>query len=122
VELDHLILGVNDREESIAFYTGVLGLTQEADDGPFAVIRVTSNFILLLAPFGTNGGEHLAFAMSRDEFDAVFEHIRASGIEYGDSFDAVGNMRGPGVEFGAHGMQDAIYILDPNKHLIEIRA
>ena len=121
MELDHLILGVNDRDESIAFYTEILGLRQEDDDGPFAVVRVTPDLVLLLAPFGTDGGEHLAFGMARDEFDAVFERIRGSGLEYGDSFDSVGNMRGPGVEFGAHGMGDAIYLFDPNKHLIEIR-
>ena len=121
MELDHLILQVNDRDDSIAFYTGVIGLTQEDDDGPFSVLRVTPNLILLLAPFGTDGGEHLAFAMSRHEFDATFERIRAFGIEYGDSFDSVGNMGGPGVEFGAHGMSDAIYVFDPNKHLVEIR-
>ena len=121
MQLDHLILGVNDRDESIAFYTGVLGLTHEDDDGPFSVVRVTADLIVLLSPFGTEGGQHLAFAMPPDEFDATFERIRESGIEYGDSFDTVGNMSGPGVEFGAHGMGKAVYVFDPNNHLIEIR-
>lgn len=121
MDLDHLILGVNDRDESLAFYTGVLGLAQEDDDGPFAVLRVTPDLILLVAPYGTDGGAHLAFRMSRDEFDGTFERIQASGIDYGDSFDTVGSMRGPGLEFGAHGMGDAVYLFDPNQHLIEIR-
>jgi hypothetical protein len=55
---------------------------------------------LLLAPFGTGGGEHLAFAMPEAEFEEVFGRIRAAGIEYGDAYDAVGNMPGPGDERG----------------------
>ena len=64
---------------------------------------------------------HLAFAMSPDEFDGVFTRIRAAGIEYGDSFHEVGNMRGPGNEPGARGPGAALYFFDPSKHLIEIR-
>ena len=119
--LDHLILRVNELGPSIAFYTGVLGLTHEGEREPFAVVRVTPEFTLQLAPWGTEGGEHLAFAMSRMEFDKVFRRVRAAGLEYGDSFEAVGNMRGPGDEPGAQGPGKALYLFDPNKHLIEIR-
>ena len=120
-ELDHLILAVNDREKSIEFYTRILGLSYDGEREPFAVIRVTAKFVIQLAPWGTKGNEHLAFSMTRAEFDAAFERIRAAGIEYGDSFHAVGNMRGPGEEGGAEGMGKALYLFDPNKHLIEIR-
>jgi catechol 2,3-dioxygenase-like lactoylglutathione lyase family enzyme len=98
LQLDHLILPVADREASIAFYTGVLGLAYEGERPPFTVIRVTPDLVLQLAAWGTKGGEHLAFAMTRAEFDRVFARVRADGIEYGDSFDSVGNMRGPGEE------------------------
>ena len=42
-------------------------------------------------------------------------------IDYGDSFHTVGNMQGPGDEDGARGPGKALYLFDPNKHLIEIR-
>ena len=121
VQLDHIILPVNDREESLAFYTEILGLTYEGESEPFSVVRVTTELTLQLAPWGTAGGEHLAFAMSRAEFDDAFSRIRVSGIPYGDSFHAVGNMRGPGDESGARGPGKAVYVFDPSKHLIEIR-
>lgn len=121
VQLDHIILPVNDREESLAFYTEVLGLTYEGESEPFSVVRVTTELTLQLAPWGTAGGEHLAFAMSRAEFDDAFSRIRMSGIPYGDSFHDVGNMRGPGDEDGARGPGKAVYVFDPSKHLIEIR-
>ena len=98
--LDHLILTVNDREASVRFYTEVMGFTHEGEDGPFSVIRVSPETTLQLAPWGTEGGEHLAFALSPEEFEAAFDRVRAAEVPYGDSFHDVGNMRGPGEEAG----------------------
>lgn len=119
--LDHLILHVNDIERTVQFYTDILGFTNEGVRSPFTVVRVTPDFTIQLAPWGTQGGDHLAFAMSRVEFTLVFERIRNAGIEFGDSFHAVGNMQGPGEGDGAHGLGASLYFFDPNKHLLEIR-
>ena len=119
--LDHLILQVNDVEESTRFYTEILGLTHEGTREPFTVVRVTSDFTIQLAPWGTKGGEHLAFAMPRAEFVEVFRRVRDAGIAFGDSFHSVGNMIGPGQEDGARGLGASLYLFDPNKHLIEVR-
>ena len=121
VELDHMILLVNDRAQSIQFYTQILGFTYEGEREPFSVIRVNPRLTLQLAAWGTTGGTHLAFAMARSEFDAVFGRVREAGIPYGDSFQSVGNMRGPGDEAGARGPGKAVYVFDPSKHLIEVR-
>src|SRR5206468_11465410 len=74
--LDHLILMVNDQQQSVEFYTRVLGFTHEGQRPPFEVIRVTPDLVIQLAPWGTKGGEHLAFAMSPDEFAATFRRVR----------------------------------------------
>ena len=121
MQLDHLILVVNDQAASIAFYTDILGLRREGDRPPFAVIRVTPDLVLQLAPWGTTGGQHLAFALAAAEFDDAFRRVRDAGIAYGDAFNAVGNMRGPSDEPGARGAGKAVYFFDPNQHLIEIR-
>ncbi len=81
--LDHLILQVNDLSESVRFYTELLGLTDEGRREPFAVVRVTSDFTIQLAPWGTKGGEHLAFAMPRAEFDEVFRKVREGEVPFG---------------------------------------
>jgi len=122
IALDYMILKVNDAEESVAFYTRVLGLGYEGTQGPFSVLRVTSAFTLQLAAWGSEGGEHLAFALEPKEFDAAFARIRDAGIAYGDSFHSVGNMKGPGEEAGARGNGRALYFFDPSKHLLEIRS
>ena len=121
VTLDHLILSVNDIGSSVDFYTKILGFDYEGDRDRFSIIRVNPGFILQLAPWQTSGGEHLAFEMPRPEFDTVFDRVRAEGLEYGDSFHSVGNMRGPGTEPGARGPGDVVYFFDPSQHLIEIR-
>ncbi len=119
--LDHMILQVNDLGESLRFYVDVLGLVHEGEQEPFSILRVTPDLTIQLAPWGTEGGRHLAFAMSETEFLETFGRIRAAGLEYGDSFHSVGNMEGPGEEPGARGPGAALYLFDPSKHLIEIR-
>jgi len=121
IKIDHLILNVNDVGSSIDFYVNVLGFQLEGEDGPFTVIRVNADFTLQLAPWGTAGNEHLAFALSREEFDRVFGLMKERGVPYGDSFHTVGNNLGPGIESGAKGLAPTLYMNDPNNHLIEIR-
>jgi catechol 2,3-dioxygenase-like lactoylglutathione lyase family enzyme len=119
--IDHLILNVNDIGASVDFYVDVLGFRLEGEDGPFTVIRVSEDFTLQLAPWGTKGNDHYAFALSRTEFDETFERIKQKGIIYGDSYHSVGNNSGPGNEVGARGPAPTLYLNDPNNHLIEIR-
>jgi catechol 2,3-dioxygenase-like lactoylglutathione lyase family enzyme len=121
IELDHIILAVNEQARSVEFYTRILGLEHDGDSGPFSTLRVTPGFVILIAPWGTKGGEHLAFAMSKREFDDVFERVIEAGIPYGDRYDLVGNMKGPGDEEGSRGMGKSIYFFDPDRHLVEIR-
>ncbi|MFG6459086.1 VOC family protein [Roseateles sp. BYS96W] len=119
--LDHLILKVNDLDASLRFYTQVLGFTDAGQDGPFTVVRVGPDCQLQLAPWGTPGMEHYAFAVSPDEFDAIFARIQTAGLGYGPTFDAVGTNTGVGSEVGARGSGPTLYFNDPNRHLIEIR-
>ena len=119
--IDHLILNVNEVSSSVDFYVNVLGFELEGEDGPFTVIRVNEEFTLQLAPWGTGGNEHLAFALSRQDFEAAFARLKEKGIPYGDSFHSVGNNSGPGNETGAKGPAPTLYMNDPNNHLIEIR-
>jgi len=119
--LDHIILKVNDLNESIDFYTNLMGFSDEGQDGPFTVIRVNEEFQMQLVPWGTKGFEHYAFAVSKDDFDAIFARIKSAAIDYGPTFQTVGDNTGPGNETGARGAAPTLYFNDPNKHLIEIR-
>jgi catechol 2,3-dioxygenase-like lactoylglutathione lyase family enzyme len=120
--IDHIILKVNDLEASVEFYTRILGFSDEGRDGPFTVLRVGPGSQLQLAPWGTPGFEHYAFAVSEQEFGSIFERIKAAGMAFGPSFDTVGRNIGPGRESGARGMAPTLYFNDPNQHLLEIRS
>lgn len=119
--LDHIILKVNDLEASVTFYTQVLGFSAQGKDGPFTVLRAGPDFQIQLAPWGTSGFEHYAFAVSKVEFENIFNRIKAAGIAFGPSFDSVGMNTEPGRESGARGLAPTLYFNDPNKHLLEIR-
>lgn len=120
MRLDHLILAANDVAASVAFYTSVLGFTDEGVRGPFTTLRAGPDFVLQLAEWPTQGGEHLAFATEPAEVDRVLARAREAGVAYGDSFDSVGCQRGPGLADGAHGASRSLYLKDPNGHLIEV--
>ena len=119
MQLDHLILNVNDRQTSIEFYTRILGLKHDGEREPFSMIRVTPEFVIQLAPWGSKGDEHLAFAMAKARCDLSESHRSGHRIWRFVSFG--GNMRGPGNESGSRGPGMALYFFDPNHHLIEIR-
>jgi len=119
--LDHLILKVNDLEASVRFYVDVMGFGEAGRDGPFTVIKAGPDCQLQLAPWGTPGMEHYAFAVTPAEFEAIFARIKAAGMGYGPTFDSVGSNTGPGSEVGARGAGPTLYFNDPNQHLIEIR-
>ena len=82
MHLDHLILPVGDREKSVEFYTRILGLTYEGENDPFSMIRVSPDLVLQPAPFGTKGGEHLAFSM-------MLNNYPDAGLVRRDSIDAI---------------------------------
>lgn len=120
-KLDHMIVKVNDFKMSIDFYTRILGFQEEGMDGPFAVLRVNREFQMQLCQAPTKGMEHYAFAVSRSEFDRIFERLKSEGIGYGPTFNSVGSNAGPGEETGARGLAPTLYFNDPNLHLLEIR-
>jgi catechol 2,3-dioxygenase-like lactoylglutathione lyase family enzyme len=119
--IDHIIVKVNDLQASVAFYVDVLGFSLEGTDGPFTVLRASQELQLQLAPWGTPGMEHYAFAVSAADFRNIFQRIKAAGVDFGPTFNSVGTNTGPGEEAGARGLAPTLYFNDPNKHLLEIR-
>jgi len=121
IELDHLILAVRDQARSAEFYTRILGLCAEPNDGPFLPLRVTPGFTILLSAGEVTGSEHLAFALAKPEFEAVIARLDEAAIPYGDRYDTVGSLQRPGIELGARGMGASVYFHDPDRHLLESR-
>ncbi|MFD8998263.1 VOC family protein [Streptomyces abikoensis] len=119
---DHLVLNVSDVERSLAFYTGPLGLEPvradewRAGEAPFPSVRVSPTTIidLVARERGGDGGggsnvDHICLVV--DPVD--WQEIAASG-----TFTIVD---GPGPRFGARGIAESIYVLDPDGNTIELR-
>jgi len=116
LELDHLILPVSDIETSVRFYYKALRLAYE----PVALLRVSPTLVLQLMQGPLQVSEHLAFSMSKPAFEETVARLKAADIPYGDNFDTVGNMKGPGRASGSRKHGHSIYFHDPDKHMLEI--
>ena len=121
-QIDHLILNVNELDPSVDFYINIMGFKPVAGEhGPYTEVRVSEDSTILLAPFGAKVSQHLAFALSRQDFDKTVALAKAAAVPHGSSWDNVGSNTGPGVEDGARGSAPTFYMFDPSKNLIEIR-
>jgi glyoxylase I family protein len=85
--IDHVALNVTDVPAALAFYTGVLGLTQRDDRPDFGVAGAWLNagnqqVHLIELPAPNNMGQH--FALLYDDLTSVVEGLRAQGIAVSD--------------------------------------
>ena len=116
VALDHTLLPVRDVETSVRFYYKVLGLKYE----PESLLRISPTLVLQLIQRPVETSQHLAFSMSASEFEETLARLKEAKIPYGDNFDTVGTMTGPGTSHGSHKNAHCIYFRDPDGHMIEI--
>ncbi|MFI5306191.1 MAG: VOC family protein [Polyangiales bacterium] len=116
VNLDHIILSVADADSSVRFYHEVFGFKYE----PLGLVRVSSTLVLQLIQRPPQISEHLAFSMSKAEFEKTLGRLKAADVAYGDNFDTVGSMTGPGVSHGSRKNGSSIYFRDPDGHMLEI--
>ena len=121
---DHANWRINDVERSLAFYHDVLGLDafglEEYREGKrsFVSVRVSPTFTLHLRP---DPDPRLGYAGSRDHLALV--------VEGADPENLKGRMREAELEverffgsaLGARGDGPALYISDPDGHLIELK-
>lgn len=115
--LDHIVLLVADVERSLSFYVDRLGLAPvrleawRRDEVGFPSVRVSDNTIIDLFQ-GVPTGKNL------DHFCLVIEPTDLEMLAESGAFDVI---RGPVEVFGARGMGRAIYVRDPDGHMVELR-
>jgi catechol 2,3-dioxygenase-like lactoylglutathione lyase family enzyme len=116
VQLNHTIVHARDKQRSAEFLVELLGLPSPAPYGPFLVVEAANGVSLDFADDeGPIHQQHYAFLVTEEEFDQIFERIRAAGLEYwADPFH-----RQPGrinTNDGGRG----VYWSDPDGHSLEI--
>jgi lactoylglutathione lyase len=118
--LDHIALLVRDLDESVAFLTGVLGLTEMPNPMGGRTIRwiEIGDGRRFHVQAGDISNVHVEkqthFAVSASDFDAVVARFNDTGIAFSDLKGTPGaiNTRPDGMR--------AIFIEDPNGYWFEI--
>lgn len=122
MRLDHIVLWTKDPPAAVDFYSRVVGLTPlrysefEAGDAPFPSVRVSQDTIIDLMPLDGRDGQpvnHICLALSKSEFDALDERLRAEGV---DTSNRLTN------SYGAQGWAPrTFYFADPDGNVVEAR-
>ncbi len=119
--LDHVVLRVTDIERSLRFYTGVLGLALERviEDAGIYQLRCGRHMIDLctladdttLAPPESRGVDHVCIMVEAD-IEEMLRHLESARVPV---------VMGPVELYGATGFGTSIYVLDPDKHKVELK-
>lgn len=119
VGIDHIVLTVQDIDESLQFYESVMGMTKEVF-GEGRVALKFGNQKINLHQFGNEfnpkarvprpGSEDLCF-VAESGLEEAMEHVRRAGVEI---------LEGPVRRTGAAGPMFSFYFRDPDGNLIEV--
>jgi catechol 2,3-dioxygenase-like lactoylglutathione lyase family enzyme len=114
-ELNHTIVQSRDKKVGATFLTGLLDLPDPTPFGPFLVVATGNGVSLDYADDpDTTGGQHYAFLLTDDEFDAAFARLRDQGVTYGPSpWDRTSG------ELNTNDGGRGVYFDDPSGHVME---
>jgi catechol 2,3-dioxygenase-like lactoylglutathione lyase family enzyme len=115
-QLNHTIVYSADRGKSARFLAEILGLPAPVRFGPFEGVALDNGVSLdFAAADGPIHPQHYAFLISEADFDAVFDRIRARGLQYW----ADPRRSRPG-EINHNDGGRGVYFPDPDGHYLEV--
>lgn len=108
--VNHLTFSVSDLDESVSFYTEVLGFRSVSRKDGEAHLRSGNARVILILDSSVRDGAlpeytHAAFSVSAGDFDVMSERIKRSGAHIWQENSTPG---------------DSLYFLDPDGHKPEI--
>jgi catechol 2,3-dioxygenase-like lactoylglutathione lyase family enzyme len=115
VQLNHTIVHSRDAAAGAAFLSEILDVPAPTRFGPFLVVEVANGVSLdYMDDDGAYTGQHYAFLVSEDEFDAIFGRITSMGLDYW----ADPHQQEPG-EINHHDGGRGVYFQSPDGHWLE---
>ena len=116
VQLNHTIVYCRDQQVSAAFMSELFGLPEAPRFGPFLVVEMANGVSLDYMSVDIDiPGQHYAFLVSEDDFDAIFGRVKARDLQYW----ADPHQSEPG-QINHHDGGRGVYFPDPDGHLLEI--
>ena len=115
VQLNHTIVAAHDNIASAKFLAEILGLGAPVGYGPFEMVETANGVSLDFMNADEVVPQHYAFLITEDEFDEIFERIRAKQLRYwadpARSQPDTINRRDGGR---------GVYFEDPDGHFLEV--
>jgi catechol 2,3-dioxygenase-like lactoylglutathione lyase family enzyme len=119
IRLDHTIVPSYDGEHSARWFSNLFGLADPVRFGGFWQVSTDNGVDLDFDTYGPADGTfttgHYAFLVDDDDFEAIFERLRASG----DPYWADPGRTASG-EINDHDGGRGVYFASPDDHLFEI--
>ena len=113
--LDHTIVPAKDKRAAAKFFADIFGLTVKPGDGYFAQVQINDSLTFDFADNPEPRSHHYAFHTSDEEFDAIFDRVKAKALAYGSSpYDHT-----DGKIYNRRGGR-GFYFQDPDGHLLEV--
>ena len=125
-EMDHIVLRTRDVEESLRFYTEVLGLKAErveqwrAGEVRFPSARLNADTIIDFFASDNIPGDK-DDARNQDHFCMVIDYTDMEALKTRFENIGVEIQAGPGKRWGSHGDGISLYIYDPDDNVVELR-
>ena len=114
-QLNHIIIPAYDKQASAKFLGDILGVTPDAQWGPFIPVRTANDVTLDFVDSKDVRTQHYAFLVNDKEFDAGLARLKKDGVK----IYAGPHKELPG-EINHHDGGRGVYFEDPNGHLLEL--
>jgi catechol 2,3-dioxygenase-like lactoylglutathione lyase family enzyme len=118
IRLDHTIIPARDGEAAARWFSSMFGVAEPVRFSVFWQVTTANGVDLDFDSHGADGqftSGHYAFRVDESEFDAIFERIRSSGIDY---WADPGRREAGSVNH--HDGGRGVYFPSPDDHLFEI--
>lgn len=115
IELNHTIVPAHDKTASAKFYARIFGLKYEGAYSHFDYVHLNDSLVLLFDNYESFESHHYAFKVGDDEFDAIFDRVKAEGLAYGSDPSSYGDMKINNRNGGR-----GVYFHDANGHSLEL--
>jgi len=117
VQLNHTIVAARDGEAAATWFADLFGVASPRRFGPFWQIDTDNGVGMDFVSAGDAdiAGQHYAFLVSEDDFDAIFGRVLAEGLEHW----ADPHQHQPGT-INTHDGGRGVYFRSPDGHFLEI--